>query len=469
MTSRALLLGIDIGTTLTKVGVVGVDGSEIVQSAEPTPWHRDSTGGYFLPVELRDTVLRVIADVLASAPDGDFLGVGVTTMAETAVLLNPHGEAVGPAIAWFDDRARQEFALHKADLGADVVARETGLNTSQIPTIPTLRWLRSHVAESRSALAFASVADWIVHALGGGLYFETSLASRTGALSITARQWWTGAVEWAGLRPQDMLPLRQAGTPFGRVAVEHPGLERIQGVVLTSAGHDHLCASVGVGVVHSGSVLDSCGTAEAVLRPVPTSAIVDVAAGHPLGLEVGWHVIPEHFALLGGSSLGLTLLPVLEQLGVESRGGRTPLDAGALELVGEAGPIEEHLGPVTTLRERIDAAEMVHAHQGESPEQIWLSVMRTAVSGSHQLLLGLERLGGPVSEVRVTGGWSRNPLLRVLKSQIFPPLTYPMVKESGIRGAGLLAGLAAGVFADISEIPSPELDDAHLGAMTSER
>ena len=69
----------------------------------------------------------------------------------------------------------------------------------------------------------------------------------------------------------------------------------------------------------------------------------------------------------------------------------------------------------------------------------------------------------------MTGGWSRNPLLRVLKSQIFPPLTYPMVKESGIRGAGLLAGLAAGVFADISEIPSPELDDAHLGAMTSER
>jgi sugar (pentulose or hexulose) kinase len=189
-----------------------------------------------------------------------------------------------------------------------------------------------------------------------------------------------------------------------------------------------------------------------------------VSAGHPLGLEVGWHVIPGHFALLGGSSLGLTLLPVLEQLGVESRGGQTSLDAGALALVDAAGPLEAPVGPVSTLRERIDAAQMVMAHHDEGPEHIWLSVMRTAVAGSHQLLLGLEKLAGPVSEVRVTGGWSRNPLLRELKSRVFPPLTYPVVRESGIRGAGLLAALAAGVVDDVARLPAPQIDDRVLAA-----
>jgi len=459
--SGDLLLGIDIGTTLIKVGVVGIDGSEIVHTAEPTPWQRDATGGYFFPQALLDTVLRCAAATVAQAPPADFIGVGVTSMAETTVLLDESSRPVGPAIAWFDVRAREEFAQMKRDLGADVVARTTGLATSQIPTVATIQWLRHHVDESRAAVSFVAVADWIVSQLCGGLFSELSQASRTGALDIVGRQWWGSAVEWVGLRTENQLPLRQAGTPFGVVTSDHPGLERLRGAVATSAGHDHLCASVGVGVNHAGLVLDSCGTAEALLRPVAHSAIADVSEGHPHGIEIGWHVIPDHYALIGGLSLGLNILPVLEKLGVESRGGQTSLDAGALALLGEARQgqeVAEELGAVTSLRERLDAAEMVSAHEGESPEQIWLNVARTAVAGAHRLFMGLVELGGPVSEVRVSGGWSRNLVLRALKSEIFPPLSYPLVEESGIRGAALLAALAAGAYASPLELPGPALD-----------
>lgn len=467
--SGALLLGIDIGTTLTKVGVVGVDGSEIVQSAEPTPWHRDATGGYFFPEVLLDTVLRCTAATITQSPSGDFIGVGVTSMAETAVLLDESSTPVGPAIAWFDVRAREEFARMKRDLGADIVARTTGLATSQIPTVATIQWLRHHVDESRTAVSFVAVADWIVSHLCGELFAEMSLASRTGALDIVGRQWWGSAVEWVGLRTDDLLPLRQAGTPFGTVTIDYPGLERLRGAVVTSAGHDHLCASVGVGVNHSGSALDSCGTAEALLRPASPSLISDVSQGHPMGIEVGWHVIADHYALIGGLSLGLNLLPVLEKLGVESRGGQTVLDVGALALlkqVGDVGEVGERLGVVSALRERLDVVEMVSAYEGVSPEQIWLNVMRTAVVGAHRLFTGLVELGGPISEVRISGGWSRNPVLRVLKSQVFPPLSYPLVKESGIRGAALLAALAAGVYADPLDLPGPAIDDQdhHISA-----
>lgn len=455
------MLGIDIGTTLTKVGVVGVDGSEIVHAAEPTPWHREATGGYVMPDELLATVLRAAARVLAQAPPGHVVGVGVTSMAETAVLLDRASAPVGPAVAWFDVRAREEFAEIKRDLGADVVARTTGLATSQIPTIATVQWLRRHVDDSRPAVSFAAVADWIVSRLCGGLFTELSLASRTGALDVTGRQWWADAVEWAGLHPQDLLPLRQAGTPFGTVTTDYPGLERLRGAVATSAGHDHLCASVGVGVTHAGSVFDSCGTAEALLRPVSSRALSNVAEGHAMGIEIGWHVIPAHYALIGGLSLGLNLLPILEKLGVESRGGQTPLDAGALALMTRADVAHARtarVGAVSALRERLDVAEMVGTNQDDSPEQLWLNVTRTAVAGAHQLFAGLVALGGPVSEVRVSGGWSRNPVLRALKSQLFPPLSYPLVQESGIRGAALLAALAAGVYADPLELPAPALD-----------
>jgi sugar (pentulose or hexulose) kinase len=70
----------------------------------------------------------------------------------------------------------------------------------------------------------------------------------------------------------------------------------------------------------------------------------------------------------------------------------------------------------------------------------------------------VEALGGPVDEVLTSGGWSRNPVLRRLKAEAFPPMTYPVVAEAGIRGAALLAGLAAEVFGDVTDFPSPELE-----------
>lgn len=465
--SIALLLGIDIGSTMTKVGVVGVDGSELVQVAEPTPWQRNSTGGHLLPEELLATVIRCAVAAMEQAPTGDFIGVGVTSMAETAILLDRRSSPVGPAVAWYDVRARDEFAELKRDLGADAVARTTGLATSQIPTIATVKWLRRNVDQSREAVSFVAVADWIVSRLCGEIFAELSLTSRTGALAIRERQWWKEAVEWVGMDAVHQPHLRQAGTSFGTVTTEFSGLDRLRGAVVTSAGHDHLCGSIGVGVNHAGSVMDSCGTAEALVRPVPSSVLSDVSQGHSMGIEVGWHVIPDHFALIGGLSLGLNLLPVLETLGVESRHGQTPLDAGALALLRESPDGGEPVNPVWALRERLDVAEMMRAHQGESPEEIWLNAIMTSAIGYHQLLSGLVEMGGPVDEVRVSGGWSRNPVLRVLKSRVFPNLSYPVVTESGIRGAALLAAMAAGVYAGPLDLPGPRLDDHSLNDATT--
>nr|MDA8292547.1 FGGY-family carbohydrate kinase [Actinomycetota bacterium] len=60
---------------------------------------------------------------------------------------------------------------------------------------------------------------------------------------------------------------------------------------------------------------------------------------------------------------------------------------------------------------------------------------------------------------RLSGGWSTNPVLRELKSAAFVNPVYPRVAEAGIRGAALLAGLAAERFASLDELPEPALVD----------
>ena len=107
-----------------------------------------------------------------------------------------------------------------------------------------------------------------MHRLGGRQVSELSLSSRTGLLDLDARAPYADALAWAGL-PDDLLRRarrRRHRRPGAATASPLPGTE---GAVLTVAGHDHLVAGVGVGVIAPGDVLDSCGTAEALVRVAP--------------------------------------------------------------------------------------------------------------------------------------------------------------------------------------------------------
>jgi sugar (pentulose or hexulose) kinase len=448
---RSLFVGIDVGTTLTKAGVVDLKGTELAQAAVPTTWEREPTGGHAHPDDLFAGAVAAISEVLEKVPVGDVLGVGVTSLAETAVLVDRHGSAVAPAIAWYDGRAVDDHAQLKSDFGAEHFGQITGLGTSQIPTIATLRWLMRNVADARRATSVLSVAEWVVYRLGGDLAAEASLASRTGALSVAARRWWTDTLDWAGVRRTIFPEVRSAGASFGRAHDLPRGLERLEGTALTVAGHDHPCASVGIGVSQQSQVMDDCGTAEALVRAVPVRPDLDLAAGLPLGIMVGWHVLPGYYALLGGFPFGLELIQVLDQFGLASHHGLTDLDTRALGLgllqgsaIGPTGMAP--MRPVTGGKTSVE------------PERAWWTAVASGVAGSRLLLDGLERLGGPITEVRMSGGWSRNPLLMTLKSEVFPALAYPVVKEAGTRGAALLASLAAGAYADVAEFPEPELE-----------
>ena len=119
---------------------------------------------------------------------------------------------------------------------------------------------------------------------------EFSLASRTGWLDLTTADWWPQALDWSGLPPA-LSSLARAGTPLGCVSAAWAP-RRLAGAVLTVAGHDHLVAAVGPGR-SDGDLLDSCGTAEALVRTVPAPG----SRGHgppaaAAGVTVGHHVLP---------------------------------------------------------------------------------------------------------------------------------------------------------------------------------
>ncbi|HLI58511.1 MAG TPA: FGGY family carbohydrate kinase [Solirubrobacteraceae bacterium] len=434
-----LLVGVDVGTSRTKAGIVDAAGHECACASVPTHWRRSPHGGETSGAAISAGVREALAAALARCPEGEIVALGVTSIAETVIVLDGAGEELAPAIAWYDTRAAAD---HRALVDALSPAARTGLSDDAIPSLATLHWLTSRSPRTmRRARHALSVAEWVVRDLGGVIASEPSLASRTAALGVAERAWWPEAVAWAGVHPDVFGELREAGASWGEVR-SAPGLGRLAGATLTVAGHDHLVAAVGSGLTRTGQVMDSCGTAEALLRPIPADPGLDLAAVVARGVNCGWHVLPGVYNLIVGLRLGLELAPLLERLGSRSDGGRTPLDDEALAWL-TTGSGEEH------------RAGEKHAAVEEAAA--WATALQGAVDASRRALEDLREIGGPIERVLIGGGWAANPVLRALKQTAFPHPVYPQVDEPGVRGAALLAGRAAGVFASPADFPAPPL------------
>ena len=234
-----------------------------------------------------------------------------------------------------------------------------------------------------------------------------------------------------------------AGTPAGGGG---DALPAARGAVLTVAGHDHLAAGVGVGVVAPGDVLDSCGTAEALVRvvapPLDGDAIERVVARG--GDSVGWHVAEGRQAILGGVWSGLVYKEVLEALGVGDE-GRPELDAGAIATApGDVPALELDLRSLERPPLRLP--------EGVPPERIWRAALDTAAREVDARLARIDAVAGPRRKLVVTGGWARDEAVLAAKAR-FGTFETPPVVEAGCRGAALLAGVAAGLFESVDALP----------------
>jgi sugar (pentulose or hexulose) kinase len=438
-----LLLGIDVGTTACKAAVVTTDGHEVAHAQRPTPWRPVPTGAEIHARELAEVAAETAVAAVSAGPSGTVLGVGVCSIGETGVMLDDRGEPLAPGIAWHDTRGGAEAARMATDLGAETFVRRCGLPVAASWTAPKLEALRREHPELARGRRWLSVAEWVVAWLGGDEVAEPSLASRTGLLDVTEGAWWPEALERLGLRPEVMPPLLPAGGDAGRVH----GVTALEGAVLTVGGHDHPCATVGAGATHPGDVLDSCGTAEAIVAtrsaPVAPDAIASAVAR---GVTVGRHVVPDRMALLGFFKAGLALRRFLDLLGVEAMGpARDALDREAREA--DIGPLEVE-----------GIAEDLHAVRGigrnTSPGALWRAAQVAAAHETARILDDVASIAGPRERLVVAGGWTRSDVYRRIKRDVIGGFDVPVVTEAGARGAALFAGVAAGVL-ERGNLPAP--------------
>jgi sugar (pentulose or hexulose) kinase len=442
---RQLLLGIDVGTTYCKALVLDADGEELGAARRRTPWISVPTGAEVDPHAIAETAIAVAARALADCPPGVVAGVGVAGLAETGVLLDRRGEPLGPAIAWHDARGAGEARAFGDELGRDRFAAETGLPASALCSLAKLGWQRAHLPVGAAA-RWLGMPEWIARSLGGADAAELSLASRTGLLSVRDGRWWPEALSWLGVPAEFLAEPVAAGTALGQVGDELPAA---RGAVITVAGHDHVAAMVGAGATADGDVLHSAGTADVfvrgIRRPLDRGQVVDAVAN---GVTVGRHVIPGRWALLSGNELNVALASVLQLLGVD---GEAELDA-LNEAAARLGPEQR----VLRLEGVGDAAPMAlrGITPGMSPAYVWRAALEAGAELSAGTLARSDAVGGRRARIVATGGGVRGAAARAVKEERLGPIEWSPVQEATARGAAAMAGIAAGVFGSVDDVPA---------------
>jgi sugar (pentulose or hexulose) kinase len=214
--------------------------------------------------------------------------------------------------------------------------------------------------------------------------------------------------------------------------------------VLTVVGHDHQAAAVGVGATGEGDEVDSCGTAEAIVRTIPAhlkdEQVRDLAQA---GVTTDWSIQSGRWSLLAGTEGGLAMQRVLNALGVD-KGSFTALDAAALD--SPQGRV--HIEGIGT-----DAVHLRNIGDGVTPGELWRAVVEAATDEVTKLHNSMTDIVGEHQEIIVTGGWSRSAALMAAKRRRLGTLRLSSVQEAGAQGAAIYAGRAAGVLTSDGVIP----------------
>lgn len=447
--AHEVVLGLDLGTTATKV--VAVDGAFrlVVTVERPHPMHteRGAEAVHDPEVVLAGTVDAVRECVrLCEARGHRVCGLSFSAAMHTLLALDAAGDPLTPALSWADSRSAEITRRIRAESGTEL-HRATGTPVHPMSPLTKLAWFAAHEPEVfRGADVWCGLKDFVLSRFTGRLVMDLSCASATGLLDIHTSAWHPPALKTAQVSERRLPELVQPGTvlPLTPEAAGLLGLPA--GLPVVAGAGDGPLANLAVGAVRPGTAALSLGTSGA-LRVIRDRPGVDERC------RVFCYYLADGLWVLGGavSNAGVVAqwaaetfggVPIGELLAEAERVGPGADGLLALpHLLGERAPWwdPDTRGALVGLRRRHSRAAITRAMVEGVGQQ--LALVRDSVLAT----------GARVDTVRATGGALRAPLWeQVLAAALGMPLEITDDTAGSGYGAALLAWHALGALPSLS-------------------
>jgi glycerol kinase len=450
------VLAIDQGTTGTTCLVVSADGRVVGRGAReitqhyPMPGHVEHDADELIAAT-REAATEALARA-GVAPDA----IGITNQRETVVLWErATGRPVHRALVWQDRRTAARCAELAPE--ASMIARVTGLVVDPYFSGTKLEWLLAQgdnrARAERGELAAGTVDSWLVWQLTGGRVHATdpTNASRTMLYDIDRRAWSPELCALFGV-PAALLPeVRPSAGDFGASAV--PWLP--VGTPISGVAGDQQAALFGQGGWTAGCVKNTYGTGAFLLlntgdrRPPPGGGLLTTIACGPRGEPV---YALEASIFVAGAAVqwlrdGLGVIETAVETDALARGIRSTDGVYFVPALTGLGAPDWEAGARGTI---------VGLTRGTTRAHLARAALEAMAYATADVLDAMRAIAGTdfqhaAAALRVDGGATSNDWLMQFQADVIgAPVERPAMIESTALGAAGLAGLASGIWADVS-------------------
>lgn len=261
-----VFVGIDVGTTKVKAGIIDENGKMIVLKSTSVDIQRPfmdaveiDMAGLWRKVEsvLKELIAECPADVIKK-----ICGVGVSGQGDGLWAIDKSGLPVGNAILWNDTRAKK-LKLENSDL-IDKLCREsyvTPFFTGSMPMI--LQWLKINQPERcKKFHKIFHCKDWINYKLTGEIVSDYSDMSIC-MMNVKERKFVDDLFRAAGLeKEKKLLPeIVTSDTVIGKISKDASLATGIpEGVPVIAGSIDVAAVAIGLGASQSGDACSILGT-----------------------------------------------------------------------------------------------------------------------------------------------------------------------------------------------------------------
>lgn len=407
----------------------------------------------------------VIAGALKAAriSGADLSSIGITNQRETTVIWDKTtGSPLSNAIVWQDTRTT-DFLNQLSDSVKSTITHRTGLAIAPYFSGSKINWLINNVPAVKSAISesralVGTIDSWLLWNLSGGArggvhFTDVTNASRTLLMNLETLDWDSELLAIFGV-PREILPQIKSSSEI--YAMTDPAGPLGSAIPIAGILGDQQAAMVGQACFQRGESKTTYGTGNFALLNTGTE-IVRSKNGLLTTVCFKFGEQPTHYALEGSVAVtGSAIQWLRDQLQIINSAPEIEPLARSVSNNGGVYFVPAFSGLFAPYWRNDARGVVVGLTRAATKAHLARAALEAICYQTRDVLDAMSADSGvKLPEMRVDGGITANELCMQMQADVMGiDVVRPLIIETTALGAAYAAGLAVGVFKDISELRS---------------
>ncbi len=458
--NKQYILAVDQGTSSTKCLVFDEQGTVVCKATEPLKTHY--LGGGLVEQE-PEAIYQNVLDAIKKCTDifklnggnlADINCCGISNQRETFLVWDKDGMPLHNALVWQCKRSVDVCEDLKADGLEPLIKERTGLIIDPYFSGTKMLWLYKNNEAITNAVDngeayFGTIDTWLLYKFTNGTQYYTdhTNASRTLFFNLNTLQWDIEILKAFGLSGLNLPEIKPSSSLYGQS--DFGGIFDIPVNITTIIGDSH-AAAFGEGCFAPGTAKATLGTGCSILMNIGNTA---KTSANGMVTTICWSTEDRvDYALEGVIvSCGATVEWIKNELGLFKEISET--EAMACSVAGNNGvyivPAFSGLGAPYWQMDR--KAEITGLTFDCNKNHITRAALESIGYQVRDVLEAMQIDAGiSLNELMIHGGITANKFVVTFLADLLPcNLICNDMPDISAKGAAMLAGLNAGVFADI--------------------